>query len=38
MAYLYPAGVSTTALIVVGLCTFQLVQGATWQLMRGSGF
>jgi hypothetical protein len=35
MAYLYTAGVSTTALIVVGLCTLQLIQGAIWQLMRG---
>ena len=34
MAYLYPAGVSITTLIVVGLCTFQWGQGAIWQLMR----
>lgn len=38
MAYLYPAGVSTAALIVVGLCTFPQDPGAIWQLTRGSGF
>jgi hypothetical protein len=34
MAYLYPVGVSTTALIVVGLCTFPHTGDAIWQLMR----
>lgn len=36
MGYLYPVGFSTTAFIVVGLCTYQQAQGAIWQLMRGS--
>jgi hypothetical protein len=36
MAYLYPVGVSTTALVVVGLCTFLRckMRDAIWQLMR----